>query len=148
MKPFDRRVRWLAYQHLVRTGLAPTAAELASTAEVPVAGVEASLERLQDAHALALAPSTRNVWMAHPFSAVPTAFACETKQRRYYANCAWDVLSIPPLLGADARSLGRCAESGASLDFRFQAGALVDDGDAVVQLIVPPRRFWENVGYT
>ena len=143
----DLDVRHFIYTTFALTARPPTTLETAGHFDISVAAAEQAYERLAQAHHIALAPGSYAVWMAHPFSAVPTSFVCETKERRYYANCAWDVLSIPPLLRADAQSLGRCAESGTPLEFRFEAGALVD-GDAVVQLIVPPRRFWENVGYT
>ena len=41
---------------------------------MPQAAVEESLLRLAAGKALVLAPNNVNVWMANPFSAVPSAF--------------------------------------------------------------------------
>ena len=76
---------------------------------------------------------------------------------RHY--CAWDALAIPSLLSLDANVFARSAESGESLELTFRSGALDDmdnsdsgddgdDGSGVVHFVVPPRRFWDNVGYT
>ena len=109
--------------------------------------VDAVLVKLEEQHALALAPTTRNLWMVHPFSAVPTAFPVESDNTTYWANCAWDVVSIPPLLELDARAEPRCAESGEPMPMAFRAGELVE-GEGLIHFLVSPRRFWDNVGYT
>lgn len=147
LSPRDWRVRALVYRHLAETGRAPGTERLASATELPAVEVEACLERLAGARTLALAPGTRRIWMAHPFSAVPSAFPVETPDVRYWANCAWDALAIPPLLRADARVLARCPVSGERLTLRVRDGELVE-GPGVIHLLVPPRRFWENVGFT
>jgi hypothetical protein len=109
--------------------------------------VDAALVKLEEQHAIALAPTTRNVWMAHPFSAVPTPFAVVSANTTYWANCAWDMLAIPAILELDARAEPRCAESGEPMPMAFRAGELVE-GEGLIHLVVPPRRFWKNVGYT
>lgn len=91
--------------------------------------------------------------MAHPFSAVPTAFRVDTMDTVYWGNCAWDALAIPALLGVDASIPARSAESAEPMDLTFRNGELIhtdsgDDGNGVVHFVVPPRRFWDNVGYT
>ena len=75
--------------------------------------------------------------MAHPFSAVPTPFRVDTAELAYWGNCAWDALAIPALLSLDATVSARSAESGELVNV-----------DGVVHFVVPPRRFWDNVGYT
>ena len=88
--------------------------------------------------------------MAHPFSAVPTAFRVETADVTYWGNCAWEAVAIPSLLSLDASVPARSAESGETMELTFRSGELVDDddGNGVVHFVVPPRRFWDNVGYT
>ncbi len=94
--------------------------------------------------------------MAHPFSAVPTAFRVDTSDITYWGNCAWDAVTIPSLLTLDASVPARCAESGEPMKLTFTSGELDDvdsgddgdDGNGVVHFVVPPRRFWDNVGYT
>lgn len=143
----DRAVRFRIYRHFADFAEAPAAADLAAALGLPSAEVEASLDRLAAARAIALAPGSRNIWMAHPFSAVPTPFPVETAGRTYWANCAWDALGIPALLGVDAESRTQCAECAEPLTLRVRGGR-VEPGDAVVHFVVPPKRFWENVGFT
>ncbi len=86
--------------------------------------------------------------MLHPFSGVPTSFRFDTNERSYFGNCAWDVLAIGALLKLDGRVPARCAESGERIDLTLERGALSSQASGVVHFVVPPRRFWENVGYT
>ncbi|HEX7119264.1 MAG TPA: organomercurial lyase [Longimicrobiales bacterium] len=143
----DARLRHRIYRHFAAFGEAPGASDLAEALEVPVAEIEASLDRLAAAHAIVLAPGSRNIWMVHPFSAVPTAYPVRTAERTYWANCAWDALGIPALLGMDGETRTQCADCGEPLAFRVRNGR-VEPGDAVVHFVVPPKRFWENVGFT
>ncbi len=142
----DRRVRHGIYQSFMETARAPTAAGLASALDLPLDAVARSIDRLAAAHAIALAPGTRNVWMAFPFSAVPTAYPVTTAQRTYWANCAWDALGVSALLGVDAEVHTQCADCGDSLVFGVRQGHV--ESHAVVHFLVPPKRFWENVGFT
>lgn len=143
----DWRLRARVYRHFAETGEAPNTDRLAADTGLSPAEVGASLGRLAEARLLALAPGTRRIWMAHPFSAVPTDYPVETPDLRYWANCAWDALAIPPLLGADAGVRTRCPVSGESIQLRMREGELVE-AEGVVHFLVPPRRFWENVGFT
>lgn len=147
LNDLDRDVRLAVYRAFADSGSAPSVDDLAATVSRPPADVAAALDRLQRAHALVLAPGTDAIWMAHPFSAVPTAYGVRTHDRRYWANCAWDFFAIPALLGASGALPARCAASGATLEAVFDAGALVR-ADGVLHFTVPPRRFWANVAFT
>lgn len=143
----DRRVRAQIYEHLVEHARAPAAAEVAAAVGTSAVAVESSYRRLADAHAIALRPDSADIWMAHPFSAVPTAYPVETARHTYWANCAWDALGIPALLGIDAETRTTCADCGAPLVMRVRNGELESDG-GFVHFLVPPARFWDDVGFT
>ena len=96
-------------------------------------------------HAIVLAPATLNIWMAHPFSAVPTPYPVVSGSRTYWANCAWDAAGVLSIVGAGS-SRTRCADCGLELTMTVRDGRI--DGDAVVHYAVPPRRFWDNVAFT
>ena len=86
---FDWKIRHKVYQHFAKTGRATSVQELADQSGETVRMVEAALHKLADEHhALALAPGTNNIWMAWPFSVVPTAYPVKTAERTYWANCA------------------------------------------------------------
>ena len=143
----DRQVRFRIYQQFATVAQPPSVHDIASALGLPLTTIEESIDRLAKAHAIVLAPGTRNIWMAHPFSAVPTSYPVWTAERTYWGNCAWDALGIPALLGVDAQTRTQCADCGEPLTFGVQNGR-VEPGDAVVHFAVPPKRFWENVGFT
>jgi DNA-binding transcriptional MocR family regulator len=143
----ERQVRLAVYQHFAATGEAPSASTLAQQLGRSTAEVEAAFERLEALHALALAPASKTIWMAHPFSAIPTAFPVQTAERRFWANCAWDALGLATVLGKNTETRTACADCGAPLTLTVRHNVL-ERVNAVVHFSVPPRRFWENVGYT
>ncbi len=144
---FDSAVRLRIYQELAEMGHAPTVDEVASRVGQSLEVVEAAYLRLAAARAIVLAPSTLNIWMAHPFSAVPTPYPVQTAKASYWANCAWDALNIPALLGVDARTVTRCPDGETALTLRVEAGSLIPT-EGVIHFAVPPRRFWDNIGFT
>ncbi len=143
----DSTVRLHIYRHLADVGEAPTAAVTARALALSQSAVEDSYRRLAAGRAIVLAPGTVNIWMAHPFSAVPTPYRVRAGERSYWANCAWDVLNITALLGVDAQCVARCPDCGEMLTLRIRGGAPIP-GAGVIHFAVPPRRFWENIGFT
>jgi hypothetical protein len=143
----DRRVRWLVYQHFIDTGMPPNMPMLTRETGSDLLAVEESLNRLADAHALVLEPGSFSIWMAHPFSAVPTSYPVQTGGRRYWANCAWDALGIPAMLGLDAKTVTLCPDCGESMILRVEEGSVSSD-EGVVHFLVPARSFWEDIGFT
>jgi hypothetical protein len=143
----DRDLRQWIYARIVSTGLIPSIDTLSSERGASRSSVAESLRRLADVHALALAPGTGEIWMAHPFSAVPTPYAVVTPLRTYRANCAWDAVAIPPLLGVDATIDARCPDCAEPIQLEFVAGE-PSRLDGVVHFAVQPRDFWRDIGYT
>ncbi len=143
----ERRVRFFITQHLAETGWAPSTEEIARECGLSSQSVEKVLHRLEDAHAIVLAPGSTNVWMAPPFSAVPTPFPVETSDARYWANCAWEMLSVSALLGVAATSKTQCPGCAGELTRRIRGGEL-EPTETVVHFAVPAIRFWENIGFT
>ena len=144
--PLERRVRTFIYRQFVETTAAPDMQTIARGVDASESDVANALRRLADAHALVLAPASTSIWMAHPFSAVPTDYPVDTNGRRYWANCAWDAAGILSMLGADGATRTRCADCGEPLTMSVREGRIA--GEGVVHYAVPPRRFWENVAYT
>src|SRR5258706_1693551 len=142
----ERAVRRFVFRHFVDTTRAPDVATMADAVNSTSDAVIAALKRLADLHALVLAPATASIWMAHPFSAVPTAYPVATGGRTYWANCAWDAAGGVSLVGGDGECRTRCADCGEDVAMVVRDGRM--HGDGVVHYAVPPRRFWENVAYT
>jgi hypothetical protein len=135
------------YRHFVHGGRAPSFEALAEATAVPLADVPDALAALEAHHHIALLPDRSGIWMAHPFSSVPTAFPVETERGRFWGNCVWDALGIPAILGVDSRTRTECPVSGEPISFGVERGRRVGD-DAVVHFVVPPRQAWDDIGFT
>jgi hypothetical protein len=146
LTPLERAIRLFIYRHFLDTARAPDVATIAHATGTPAQDVESNLHRLADAHAIVLAPATTAIWMAHPFSAVPTPYPVVARGRTYWANCAWDAVGIFALVDADAETRSRCPDCGAQVRMAVRGGRL--EGDGVIHFTVPPPRFWDNIAYT
>jgi len=144
---FHWALRAEVYRRLADTTRAPSLEEMAAWAGRSRADVVAALVALEANHHLALFPGRSGIWMAHPFSAVPTDYPVDTERGRYWANCAWDALGIPAILGMDGWTEARCASSGVPLAFGVRGGRRVGD-EGVIHLVVPPRKAWDDIGFT
>ena len=140
----DRAVRIAVYEHAVERSVPPRATALADRCGLGVERVRESLERLADARALVLQPQSREILMAAPFSAVPTAFAVRAAGRTYHANCIWDALGIPAMLGVDALVETACACCGEAMAPRVEGGRLAPL-EGVAHFAVPARRWWQDI---
>ncbi len=86
MKITDLDVRHFVYKVFAETSRPPTALDCAEHFNNSVADVESAYERLANAHHIALAPGSHSIWMAHPFSGLPTNYVTEIGAQRYWGN--------------------------------------------------------------
>ena len=145
---FDPTVRLAVYRAFVDSGRAPTPVELAATLGAHVPEVEAALRRLAEAHALVLAPGSPYIWMAAPFSAIPTPFDVTVGDRRYFANCIWDALGVPACLHEDATIRTTCPDCAEPLALGVREASLDAPTGALLHFAVPAARWWEDIGAT
>lgn len=143
---FDWAVRTRIYRGFAEAGRAPVVPEIAAAVGGTEFQVRASLQHLYSAHEIAPLTDGDGVWMANPFSNVPTDFPVETQTMTCYASCAWDALGVPAILGTDGWTRTRCAESGEALDFGVEAGVV--KGNGVIHLVTPIRDAWSDIGFT
>ena len=145
MNSFERLVRASVIQSLRDYSRVPSSAELASSLGAAESAVSSALHALAGEHRLALIPGTDSVWMAHPFSAVESDFVVRIGDRRWYANCVWDGLSILALFGdgtLDTHSPG----TGKAIRFEVADSQVI--GEGLVHFLVPARAFWDDIGFT
>jgi hypothetical protein len=144
----DRDVRLAVYRKIVEEGQPPTAPEIAAGLDVGALDVEGSLRRLADGHVLVLAPGTPYIWMANPFSAIPTPFEVEVGDRRYFGNCIWDALGISACLHADAHIRTYCPDCSEPLSLDVRDGRLEASAESVIHFAVPAAHWWDDIGST
>ena len=147
MEPRDLTIRNATYSLFVELGRAPTAQEVAGSAELDTGEVVASWKRLHDQHALVLNRATAEIRMANPFSAVVSAYRIRAANRWWYANCAWDALGICAALHVDGRVEASCPDCGEPISVTVTDSA-PDDGGLSFHCLVPARRWWDDIVYT
>jgi hypothetical protein len=128
--PLQDAVRLCIYRHFIQTGHAPGAEDIARALKCDVAEIENTFVSLADAHVIVLAPGTRSIWMAHPFSAVPTLYPVHSGGVSYWANCAWDALGIAAMLQRDTECVCRCPDCNWRIDLSVKRGSV--SGDAII----------------
>lgn len=140
-------VRTAIYRTFGERGSAPQVAEIAAEVGGTEHTVKAALQALFEAHEIAPLPNGAGVWMANPFSGVPTDYVVQTPHMSCYANCAWDALGVPAILDVDGWTRTHCAESGVAMEFGIRDGALQGDS-GVIHLVTPIRHAWDDIGFT
>lgn len=144
----DSAIRLSIYQHFVDTGRPPSPVELAAHFQLTPSEVEDRLRRLQDeADALVLLPGSSYIWMAEPFSAVPTSFLVRSGARQWWGNCIWDALAILALVGTAGSVFTACPHSGQPLAVSATEGRL-EAAQGIVHFAVPARDWWRDIGFT
>lgn len=145
MTPFERQVRAAVYQSFRDTGDGPDVEDLSTTLSASSDDVRTALRALAAEHCLVLKPGTDDIWMAHPFSAVPTDFVVTIGERRFFANCGWDAFAILAMLGEGAFET-HCRAT--KVPLRFEAKSGIVQGAGILHFLVPPRQFWDDIGFT
>jgi hypothetical protein len=124
------------------------AVEIGERFDLSPAAIDRTLRGLQDGHdALVLLPGSSLIWMAEPFSAVPTNFRVRAGDDAWWGNCIWDGLAVLALLERDGRVETRCPGSGIDLTVAVEDGDLVPS-DHVVHFAVAARDWWRSIGFT
>lgn len=132
----DLEIRARVYDQLLRTGSAPSSAEVGDTG---------ALQRLAAGRVIVL-DDAGEILMAPPFSAVPTPFLVHLPQTRAFGNCIWDALGIAAMARSDARIEASCGDCGAAMQVTVEGGAV--RGDGIMHFAIPARRWWEDIVFT
>ncbi|HEV7556632.1 MAG TPA: organomercurial lyase, partial [Kofleriaceae bacterium] len=104
------------------------------------ADAEAALHELADQHGVVLHPGTSSIWIAHPFSASPTAVWVQGRDRGWWAPCMWCALGVCVLAAPTATIHARYGGEAESVAIAVVDGRV--DASAVVHFSMPPRDAW------
>ncbi len=143
----DIALRNLTYGLFVELGRAPTVDDASARIGSTPDDVWAGWQRLHDAHALVLQTGTREIRMANPFSAVPTAYRVFADNRWWFANCAWDAFGVGAALHRDSRIEASCADCGEPISVQVRDEKPDDDG-LLFHCLVPAIRWWDDIAFT
>lgn len=142
-----QEVRLQVFGKAAETTRIPQPAEIASALGRSEAEIRDALEQLAAGRILVLAPNSGNIWIAAPFSAVPSPFRVQVGGMVYYGICIWDALGILAVLGSDGIVETACPDCSQPLELEVRGGTLVRN-EGVIHFAVPALRWWDNIGFT
>jgi hypothetical protein len=143
---FDIRVRLLTYRFLLRHEKSPTVREIATALRCSLPKVRAALARLSESHAF-MQQENGELWRVAPFSCIPTAFPVTVGKRSWFANCIWDALGIPAMLGKDAEIKAACGCCNYDMPLEIHDGKL-SSSRGLIHIAVPAREWYKDVVFT
>ena len=143
-------LRRFVYDQIVATGTPPRSEEIGAHFGVNAATARASLAELRIGKSLLVHPAPDGeIWMMGPFASAPTAYRVLGHGRTWFANCAWDMLGIPALLGEPVDIAAECADSGRPMRMHVDPEAGPEsEAEWVVHFLVPARRWYDDIGFT
>jgi len=144
---FDLDVKLAVYRHFAATGVAPSAAGIATGLGTTAAAVREAFVRLRGRRVLLLEADGASIRMAPPFSGVPTQHRVEAGGISYFANCAWDALGIPAALHGPATVFSRCEQSMEPLRIEVSAD-WSGTSDWLFHCLVPAAKWWDDLVFT
>jgi hypothetical protein len=143
----DRTVRLHVYERFLEAGRPPTHEETAVALGIDIERAADAYLRLAEQRVLVLAPGTLAIWMAAPFSAVPTAFWVETPRGSYWGNCIWDAFGVVAMAGGTGVVSTTCQDCGDDMRLEVSGFELMPT-EGIAHFAVPARDWWKNIGYT
>ena len=144
----SRELLVYVYDQILARGTPPTSSEIAVRFDTSQAEALRALREADLGKTLLPNPHTGEVWMAGPFSALPTPYEVSSDDVQWWANCAWDMLGIPVVAARPVEIRASCTDCGESMLFHVDPGQSTIDVDAVVHFLVPARRWYEDIGFT
>lgn len=105
------------------------------------------LQGLEASHHILLLPGTQRILMANPFSSITTPFQDTIIGRRYYANCAWDTISLHVMLGEDTKIESFCHHCGEPMAIQLSKEKVTASKpeNPLIYLSVPVSKWYDNL---
>lgn len=139
-------LRIAVYDEILNAGSVPTVATLAASFGVSATEMRGALTALRIGKTILVHPSSGEIWMAGPFSAIETPYLV-TGRHGWWANCGWDMFGVAMIAGERATVETRCTDCGAPITVAADPAAPPKD-DAVVHFLMPARRWYDDIGFT
>lgn len=141
----DWDIRLYIYETLVKTGHVPSHQQTARHFDIGDEVARLAYRRLHDAHLLFLYPNTDEIMMAFPLSGIKTPYQVIVDDVTLYANCAWDSLGIPAMLGKDAQVTVEHPLTQETITYTIHNGELQAEGGSVVHYALPFAAWYDDL---
>ncbi|HSR50376.1 MAG TPA: organomercurial lyase [Acidobacteriota bacterium] len=142
------QVRLFVYRTFAEEARAPSPLEMCDRFGMAPEELGRLLSHLEaEENAIVLLPDSPYLWMAEPFSALPTAFPVRSGGQNWFGNCIWDAFAILGLLHRDGEIETLSPIDNRPLRFRVREGRL-EPVQAVIHFAVPARDWWKSIGFS
>jgi len=149
--PFSAEVRKYIFDFFEDHAFAPVLEQIMRKFNLDRLKAFKALVELESAHHILLVPGTQRILMAWPFSSIVTPFrvrVTDSRQKEYFANCAWDAVAFHVMLRKEQwidSFCHHCAED-ISIHLRDQGEVSSHPSeDPLVFLSLPVSKWWENI---
>jgi len=140
-------VRKFIFDHFYENTTAPTVEEAMARFGMARRDAFETFQGLESDHHILLVPGTQRILMANPYSAVATPFRVFAGKRRYFANCAWDTVSMHVMLDTDARVESFCHHCAEPIEISLSNGVVTSctPKNPLIFLSMPVARWYDNL---
>jgi hypothetical protein len=140
-------LRVFVYDELLVRGMPPTTAEIGARFGVSPNEARDALAGLKIGKTILVDPRSGELWMAGPFATSETPYRVSRGERRWWANCAWDMFGVAMIVGEPVRIDASCTDCGAPIS--IDSGPLTPpNDDGVVHFLLPARTWYDDIGFT
>ena len=142
-----KAVRKFIFDHFFEHSTPPVLEEVMQRFGLGRGEAFSALKTVEADHHILLVPGTQRILMANPYSAVTTPFRVRIGGRRYFANCAWDTVSLHVMLDADADIDSFCHHCAERISLSLSKGSIVSSNPAnpLIFLSVPVAKWYDNL---
>jgi alkylmercury lyase-like protein len=142
-------LRIFVYDTLIETGTAPDAPAIGVHFGVSADDARRAVRGARIGKTLLAHPDTGEIWMAGPFAGTPTSYRVVGRRTSWWANCAWDMLGIPVIVGEAVEVHTTCTDCGAPLRITVDPRmGPAPDAVGIVHFLVPASRWYDDIGFT
>jgi len=140
-------LRKYIFDHFFELSVAPTLEETMQHFELSRKEAFSRFKGLESEHHVLLVPGTQRILMANPYSAVTTPFRVKAGGKLYFANCAWDTVSMHVMLDTDAQVESYCHHCAESIEISLSHGKVSSSSPAtpVIFLSMPVAKWYDNL---
>ncbi len=143
----SRRARKYIFDYFFENCCAPVLEEIMQRFRLNRDEAHALLRGLEASHHILLLPGTQRILMANPFSGITTPFRDIIRGKTYFANCAWDTISLHVMVGQDAEVAAFCHLCAEPIRIRLSQGKMVasEPVNPLIFLSIPVAKWYENL---
>ena len=140
-------VRKYIFDHFFEYTTAPPLEEVMQRFKLTRKEAFQIFRELEADHHILLVPETQRILMANPYSAISTPFRVYVGNKRFFANCAWDTVSLHVMLELEARIVSFCHHCAEPIEISLSKGEVESSKPStpLIFLSTPVSKWYDNL---